>query len=699
MYRQILAREPENAHALYLMGVLALNKNNKDAAMNYLKRSVAVNPSVPDYHYNLGLLFAGQGATSEAEEHFREATELRPDFVEAHNNLGNVLKEQEREEEAMRQYRRTLELNPSHAAAHNNLGVILQHNGNSDEAIAHYRKALEIDPTSADTHFNLANALRELGDFEQAIAVYRRAIARGAGFIEAFVNLGKTLKDRGNLAAAIEIYRQGCSIHPNSGHLHNNLGTALESLGELTEAVAHYHKAIQLDPTYVEAYYGLGNARMAGGELAEAITIYRQALELRSDAGAHSNLLFCMHYSPDFDTDALVAEGRRWQAQHAAPFRSEWQPHENERDPERRLRIGYVSADFRYHPVGWFMKPVFAHHDKEQFEITCYASVTSADELTGTFRARSDRWRSIFGMSDAELADQIRADEIDILVDLSGHTREHRLLAFARKPAPVQVTAGGHYNTTGMEAIDYLIADRFHAPDGTEPYFSEALVRLPHDYICYEPPPYAPTVTDLPALREGHITFGCYNNLAKVNAGVIAIWARILKALPSASLRLQTHQFNDAPTVHRYRALFADHDIASNRLTLAGGAPHPELLAAYGNIDIALDPFPYSGGLTTCEALWMGVPVVTLTGKTFCGRHSTSHLNNVGLPELVTETPDAYVAAALSLANDPDRLDALRRGLRDKMAKSPMCDAQRYTRELEEAYREMWRTYCDSDDA
>jgi predicted O-linked N-acetylglucosamine transferase (SPINDLY family) len=393
-----------------------------------------------------------------------------------------------------------------------------------------------------------------------------------------------------------------------------------------------------------------------------------------------------MHYSPDYDAEALYTEARRWASCHAEVLRRQRRSYANERSPEKRLRIGYVSSDLRQHPVGFFFAPVVTHHDKQAFELICYAAVRRPDALTAQFRACADRWHEVTGLNDAELAEQIRADGIDILVDLSGHTRGHRLLVFARKPAPIQVTAGGHYDTTGMTAIDYLISDRFHTPAGDERYFSEALTRLPHDYICYGPPDYAPAVAPLPLARQGHVTFGCYNNLAKINERVVALWAKILKVLPGSRLRLQTRELGDASTCARYRALFKDEGVAAGRIELQGHAPHEQLLAAYAEIDIALDPFPYSGGLTTCEALWMGVPVVTLSGQGFCGRHSTSHLANVGLSELVTTTPEQYAAIAVALAQDPER------------AASPLCDATRYTRDLEAAYREMWKRYCENRD-
>ena len=414
---------------------------------------------------------------------------------------------------------------------------------------------------------------------------------------------------------------------------------------------------------------------------------------------AHSNLFQAMHYAPGFDAEALSTEARRWATAHAEALTAQALAHTNDRSPHRRLRIGYVSSDLRQHPVGFFFAPVFTHHDKEAFELFCYAGVRHPDALTAQCQAGADHWYEVTALSDAALAERIRADRIDILIDLSGHTRGHRLLTFARKPAPVQVTAGGHYDTTGMTAIDYLISDRFHTPQGAERYFSEALIRLPHDYICYGPPDYAPAVAPSPLARHGYVTFGCFNNLAKVTPEVIALWARILHALPSSRLRLQTRELGDSATCARYHALFKEEGVAINRIELQGHIPHRQLLTAYGEIDIALDPFPYSGGLTTCEALWMGVPVITLSGHCFAGRHSTSHLANAGLPELITTTPEEYVAVALALAQDADRLTTLRQGLRERLAASPLCDAAGYTRDLEAAYRGMWEKYCENPDA
>jgi len=731
LYSQILEQQPNYADALHLMGILALQTGRADIAIDYISRAIARNPEMPDYHYNLGLAFSETRDLTQADKHFRTAITLKPDYGEAYNNLGNVVSEQGQLEKAASYYRKAIQLLPTNANAHNNLGTILQRMGKTDEAITHYRKATAIDPRNADSHYNLANALKALNRFSDATKEYREAIVLKPEFVDAHINLGLTLKGVGNLDAAIASYEQALRIESSSAELHNNLANALIGIGRTEEAITHYQEAIRLDPQYAEGYYNLGNALKELGNLAgarhclqeaialkpnfaaahcnlsgvlreeglvdESLSAAHRALELDPESAiAHSNLFITMHYSADFDAAAIFQEAREFNARHARPVMTVAPQYNNESSPERRLRIGYVSADLRQHPVGFFFLPVLANHDKDHFEIYCYSSVVKPDHFTERFHEYSDEWRHVAWVADAELAELINADSIDILVDLSGHTGGNRLLAFARRPAPIQVTGGGHYDTTGLDAMDYLLTDRFHTPPGSERYFSEELMLLPHCYNCYAPPEYAPSVTELPAINLGYVTFGCFNNLAKVTPTVISWWAKILKDLPGARIRLQTRGLEEPIVQSRYRSLFRSHGIVDHRVELEGKAPHEALLSRYGTVDVALDPFPYSGGLTTLEALWMGVPVITLTGQTFAGRHSTSHLSNVGLQEFVATTPQQYVAMATALARDSDRLQGIRGTLRSHMAASALCDAKGYTRDLETAYRQMWHKWCES---
>ena len=636
------------------------------------------------------------GRLKEAEAAYRELLAREPEHADAWHWLGVMAFQAGRYGQAIELIERALARQPDYAEARNNLGLALRAAGHLDQAVAAYRQALAGLPDDAEVYNNLGIALSDQGEIDGAITALERAVALSPGFAEAHNNLGNALRARGMLGKAAHHYQRALELEPDDPASYINLATLLQDTGQTQEAVAACRRAIELKPDFAEGYANLGNALAAQGQPAEAVDAYRQALEHDpSYSNAHSNLFFCMHYSPAFDADAIFAEARSWNTMHAQPLAAHIRAHDNDRSPDRRLRIGYVSANLRAHPVGWFFAPVLGHHDSSRFEIFCYSATRSPDFLTAHCETVVDQWRDTARMDDAAQADRIRQDHVDILVDLDGHAEGNRLLTFARKPAPVQVTAGGHYDTTGLDAIDYLIADGHHAPPGAERYFSEILIRMPRGYVCYAPPDYAPAVTALPALDQGHVTFGCFNNIAKIAPQVVTLWAQILEALPDARLKLQTHGLSDPATRTRYRALFAAEGIDTERLALNGKVTHSELFAQYGNIDIALDPFPYSGGLTTCEALWMGVPVITLTGYTFAGRHATSHLTNVGLTECITQTPEDYIALASALARDLDRLSDMRQRLRAQMQASPLCDINRYTRDLEAAYRQMWKKYCE----
>ena len=371
-------------------------------------------------------------------------------------------------------------------------------------------------------------------------------------------------------------------------------------------------------------------------------------------------------------------------------------PHANPRDPGKALNIGYVSADFRRHPVGFFLAPVLARHDRRRFSVSCYSGRGLADDLTERLKAGADAWRSVGGLSDEALATAIRDDGIDVLVDLSGHTAGNRLTAFALRPAPVQVSWLGYFNTTGMKAIDYVLMDAETVPEGAERWFTEEVIHLPAGRFCYGPPEDAPPVAPPPVEERGRVTFASFNNLTKVGAEVVGLWARILDALPSSRLVLKWRSLGDAAVRDRYQAWFAAEGIEPNRIELQGASPHAEMLAAYGGVDVALDPFPFSGGVTSCEALWMGVPVVTWPGARPVSRQTAGFLRALGLAELIAADREDYVAIAAGLARDRDGLTALRAGLRARMAASPLCDGVRFTRHLEAAYRDMWRRWCAS---
>lgn len=550
-----------------------------------------------------------------------------------------------------------------------------------------------MQPHDAAHHVDLGNSLRAKARFAEAEASYRRALALDPNSAAICNNLGAALKDRGKLDEAIDSYRQAIALDPNLASAHFNLGFALHRQSKSREAAESYRRAVAANPNLASAYMGLAHVLQSQGQPGEASAYYRRALELAPGIPAfHSFLLFCLQYDPAMTPGALLVEHRAF----GASLPPAATGHTNPRDPDKRLNIGYIAPDLYAHPVGFMLMPVVAEHDRAKFAVHCYYGNPRVDGVTVFLKEHVENWRSTVGVDDAALAEMIRADGIDILVDLTGHTADNRLPVFARKPAPVQVSWAGYVGTTGLKAIDYLITDRWHSPPGSERYAVEKLVRLPDGYACWAMPSHAPAVGPLSAITPGAVTFGCFNNLTKVNPLVVALWSRLLRELPRSRLVLKTFALGDATVQARIMTLFAAEDISPDRIVLEGASPHLGLLQRYNDIDIALDPFPYSGGLTTMEALWMGVPVVTMPGERFASRHSFSHLSNAGLDELVADGPETYLRIARELAHDLPRLAALRAGMRERLNASPLRRSKDYTRGYEAALRKMWKCWCDS---
>jgi predicted O-linked N-acetylglucosamine transferase (SPINDLY family) len=448
-------------------------------------------------------------------------------------------------------------------------------------------------------------------------------------------------------------------------------------------------------PDYAEAHSNLGIALQDEGKLDEAVAGCRRALELKpGDAKTLSNLLLALQYHAGVTLSKLAAAHAGYDRLHAAPLRTARRRHDNVRDPHRRLRVGFVSPDFGRHPVGYFLIRGLENLDRDQWETVCYCDRIIEDDLTARFQAAAMSWRDVSCLSDKELTEQILADRIDILFDLAGHTAKNRLPVFACKPSPIQVTWAGYAGTTGLEAMDYILADRYEIPVEAEDHYCERVLRMPNGYVCYDPPGDASPVSPLPALKEGYVTFGSFNNPVKINRLVVEVWAKILHRLPHSRLVLKFKGMSDSSIAEGLAEEFASHGIDPRRIECLGWSAHATLLAEYHRIDLALDPSPYNGGLTTCEALWMGVPVITCPGETFASRHSLAHLSNVGLTETIAGNPEAYVDLAVGLANDLPRLAAMRAGLRQRVAESPLCDGKRFAADWMHLFRGVWRDWC-----
>jgi len=598
--------------------------------------------------------------------------------------------------EADRIYRQILAQQPNHVDALHLLGTLAVQVGELDAGMELIRRAIRLKPDYAEPHSNLGIALKAKGQVDEAIASHREAIRLKPDFAAAYNNLGMALADVGQLDEAIAAYGQAIRLKPNVAEMHSNLGNALKDKGQLDEAIASYRQAIRLEPGYAQAQNNLG-ALADAGQLDEAIASQRRAIQFKPDfAEAHSNLVSSLHHDPAYDARMIFEELRRWNQRHAEPLKKFIQPHTNHRDPDRRLRIGYVSPDFRVHVVGQNLLPLLREHDHRQMEIFCYSNVLRPDRLTDELRGFADVWRNIVGLSDSQVVSQIRQDGIDVLVDLALHTGNSRLLIFARKPAPVQVTWLGYCSSTGMDAMDYRLSDPYlDSLDSDLSVYSERTVRLPETYWCYSVPGPTPDPSPPPATAAGYVTFGCLNSFAKVSPAALDLWAEILRAMPQSRLIVHSRPGTHLNIV---RERFAGKGISPDRLEFPTRRPWHEYVQTYGRIDIALDPFPWGGGITTCDALWLGVPVVSLMGRTAVGRGGASILSNVGVAELIARTPQQYVQIATDLANDLPRLAELRRTLRGRMQTSPLMDAPRFARNVEAAYRQMWRNWCAAEE-
>ncbi len=577
------------------------------------------------------------------------------------------------------------------------LGVIAGRQGDHQQAAEHLGVACALQPGQAPLHYNLGIALRESGDLEAAIEEFARAAAIRPDYAEAQECLAHALIQVGDLAEAVAVFRQALRHRPDNAEWHSNLGSVLQAQGHLEDAVVSYREALRLKPALATAYDSLGSALTSQGKFDEALACYRESLRrFPANHRARSNLLLTLNYLADADPAEVFEEHKRWGTMHGVSDRAN-PPAGHSPDPERRLRVGYVSPDFRAHSVAFFIEPLLSGHGRQVVEVVCYSDVPRHDAVTTRLRATADLWRDIHGLKDDVVADRVRADGIDILVDLAGHTAHNRLAMFARRPAPVQVTYLGYPGTTGLAAMDYRLTDAVADPDGEDHGYTEQLVRLPPPFLCYQPLTDAPAVSPLPVSRSGHITFGSFNNLAKIGPDVIALWAELTVATPGARLLVKNPSLTDDATRERYYAAFAAAGLARDRVELVGHTPtQAEHLALYSRLDIALDTFPYNGTTTTCEALWMGVPVVTLAGRHHAGRVGASLLTAVGHPEWIAATAKEYVATAAGLAADLDRLRAVRAALRPAVMASALCDAAGFSRRIESAYRDIWRRWCES---
>ena len=683
-----LSQDPSAQRLLEPAGVEAYGAGDLRAAMGWLARAAAVAPT-SRLLGNLGVVAWQAGEAGLARRLFRRTLALDPAAAAVHNSLGVA----RRADAGMARHRRALALDPGFIEARLNLAEACRASSRLEEARAAFFQALALAPSAVAGLAGLGTALLTLFCLNEARRWCKRAIALAP--LEAVAHAGLIALETVDVRplASLAAGRRAIALLPDVAGLHLEHGRALQAQDRMRLAERSYRRATAAAPREPYAYNSLAQLAKDQGRLDRAIVLFRAAIERApDDAAFFSNLLFALCFSETVPAEEIFAEHRRFEARFGVPLARRHRPHANAPDPERRLKVAYLSPDFRRHPGGYFFEAFMAHHDHERFEVAGYSTSREVDAFTERLAPLADRWSVLADLDEDGMAERIRIDGIDILVECTGHMAGNRMLVMARKPAPVQVSFPLYPNTTGLGAIDYRIMDPYFAPPGAEALHSEILARLPDVHVCYTPGLDAPEPpAEPPSSRTGHLTFGCFNNYAKVRDPVVELWARILNALPGSRLVLKWNGMGEERPdwVHERFARFG---VDPRRIRTLGFQKNQ--YAAYLDIDLTLDPFPANGGTTSCDSLWMGVPVVTLAGATPFSRVGLCHLSNLGMTELVARSPSEYESIVLGLARDPERLRRLRSGLRQRMAASPLVDGRRYTRNLEAAYRTMWRRWC-----
>jgi len=630
--------------------------------------------------------------------------------------------------EAAALYRALLKEVPGHPGSNHLLGVAEMQSGNLLEARELIERAISLEPNVPQFYCNLGIALYQMGEFSQAEAAYFKARELNPELIDAWCGQGDVCLAAGRLEESLAAFERACDLSPDHFVAHdkmaylfhllgrnleaeatyrrtleikpdsaiamNNLGSILALERRYEEAAVFLRQALSLDPEYPEAWNNLGNILKDQNRIDEAVSAFRKAIEIKPDfSDAHSNLLFVMELNPIFSLEDIVCEQKNYDLVHARSLSGLIKPFVNEPDSERRLRIGYVSADFYEHSATQIFAPMLFDYDRENFDVVCYSNGFKQDALTERFKQSATLWRDIKMLSDDEAADMIRADGIDILIDLSGHTAGNRLLVFARKSAPVQVNTWGQGVGTGLEAMDYLFTDEVQVPLNEAGIYAESIYHLPSSLV-YMPTQEMPDITPPPVLSRGYVTFGSLNRFSKTTKEVMKLWARLVREIPNAHLLLKSPDLDEEGVREVTLNFLVEAGLPAERIDLLGASGKQEHIRTYNEIDIALDPFPQNGGVTTFEALWMGVPVITLLGTTNSGRASASILKAAGCPEFIADTQDNYMRLAVGMGNDLQRLSGLRETPRIKIQSAPVGNRALYVSAVEKAYRDIWKKWC-----
>jgi predicted O-linked N-acetylglucosamine transferase (SPINDLY family) len=656
-YKKVLKRRPHHFNAWHMLGVCELNSRDYEAAVRALKRALLLDSQSAAVHSDLGIALKAQQKYADALACFDKAIALKPDFADASYNRGNLLIELGRFAEAFAGFERTIAINPQHLHAWKSRG----------------------------------NALHGLARFTDAIASFDQALAIAPNDAGAWTNRGEMLRCLERLDDALASFDKALSINPESPKAWLLRASTLMMQGKVTESLASCQRALAIRPDYAKALTLLGQCHLQRAEIEAAVSCFERSLAIKPDDEITlSNRIFALDFSGNSGFAVGYEARSEWWHRIGSKISAERPAqYENDRDPTRRIVLGYVSPEFRHRSAAFALRPVLDNHDRTQYEVVCYSCTPTEDFVTDSFRQTADRWRNASQWSDDQLVDCIRADKVDILIDLSGHTDRNRLRVFARKPAPIQVTAWGHATGTGLPTIDYLFSDPVLLPANIRHLVAEQVCDLPCAIII-EPPQAKLRSKEPPVTSNGYVTYGVFSRVSRLSDAAIGVWAQILQSDVTARLLIKDHLIDDVSIQNRLLKNFVAHGIAPDRIFLLGSTSHEDHLAAYGRIDVCLDPFPHGGGVSTWEALHMGVPVVTKLGNSVATRIGGAILSAIGMTDWIATDEDQYVQIALR--STPERLKTIRHELPDLI--DNRCNPAAYTRAVEVAYRTMWERYC-----
>ena len=693
MYDDILQINPNHFDALHLSGILWFQVGSLDQALGCYKRALRIKANFAPLHFNYANALQQLGNFEEAAESYRTAIRIKSDYYEAFNNRGVALHEMRRFAEALQCYNEAISIKSDYADAFSNRGVTLNELGSFEEALESYDRAILIKADYAQAFTNRGVVLNNLKRFDQALLSFDNALEINPSDAEAFNNRGVALDELKRFDDALQSYEEASALKPNYVEAFYNHGHTLHLLKRFEDALQKYNKAVLIKPDYVAALNNRGNVFKDLLRFRDALKDYETAINHKPDFfEAHSNRLFTMSYIDDLSSVSWLEEAKKFGTEVARSVQekySDW----NLDKTSAKVRIGFVSGDFKSHSVGFFLDNVISNLDKTTVVLFAYANNSDEDERTVRFKSAFCSYKSIAGLGDEEAARLIHSDGVQILIDLSGHTALNRLPVFAYKPAPVQVSWLGYCGTTGLSEIDYIIGDAYVTPPSEEGHFSEKIKRLPENYICMTPPDVGVEVQDLPAFKNGYITFGSFNNFSKVNESVIRLWAKILLTVERSCLFLKAGQLADPKVITDTVSIFQSLGISSERLSFEGHKNRFEHFDAYNKVDIGLDTFPYNGVTTTAETLWMGVPVIAKKGSRFVAHNGETICHNTGLSDWIARDENEYYEKAVRFSSDLRYLASLRAGLRNQVLASPLFNAERFAGNFEKAMFELWGDY------